>query len=202
MAHVVFDFDGTIADSMWVVIDIYEQLFAVSVSDEQVEHIRGLNAAQVVKHLGVPLWKAPKFLTKGKKMMRGRMDEIKPFDGMYELIQNLHKAGHKLSIMSSNSEANVRYFLQKYALNQYFGDIIGGIGLFGKAAALRKFLAMDTKHVVYVGDETRDIDGAKKAHVPIIAVGWGYNNEPILRASRPDYFAYKPSDIQNIVGAL
>lgn len=202
MARVIFDFDGTIADSMWLVIDIYEELFRVSVSPEQVEHIRGLNAAGVLKHLGVPMWKAPKFLTKGKKMMRSRMKEVRPFDGIAELLIELQKDGHTMGIMSSNSEANVHIFLKDYKLDSYFSSVVGGLGLFGKAPVLRQARKNTTDKIVYIGDESRDLDAAKKAHVPIIAVGWGYNNGLLLKSMQPDYFAETPEDIKRVVEAL
>ncbi|MGB4759236.1 MAG: HAD hydrolase-like protein [Candidatus Saccharimonadales bacterium] len=204
MAQVVFDFDGTIADSMWVVIEIYEQMFAVKVTAEQIEYIRGLPAVKVIKELGVPLWKAPKLLTKGKKIMRSRLGEVKPFVGMDELFAQLVASGHTLRIMSSNSEANVRTFLREHGLLEYFSSIQGSVGLFVKAPALRKIIKqhhMARGDVFYVGDEARDIDGARKAHVPIISVGWGYNSPTLLKSLKPDYYVDKPLEILKIIGA-
>lgn len=199
---IIFDFDGTIADSMWAVIGIYEQIFKVKVSPEQVEHIRGLSAMQVIKELKVPLWRAPKLLTQGKKIMAAYMPQIKPCAGMPELILKLHAEGYTLRIMSSNSTTNVHDFLRTNGLEGCFKSVDGGVGLFVKAPALRKIIR--THHIAadkvfYVGDEARDIDGAKKAGVPIIAVGWGYNSPELLRSLRPDRFAEKPADISAMV---
>lgn len=204
MAQVIFDFDGTIADSMWVVIEIYEQMFAVKVTTEQVEYIRSLPAAKVIKELGIPLWKAPKLLTKGKKIMRSRLGEVKPFTGMDALFAQLVASGHTLRIMSSNSEVNVRAFLREHDLLEYFSSIQGGVGLFVKAPALRKIIKQHhlvRGDVFYVGDEARDIDGARKAHVPIISVGWGYNSPTLLKLLKPDYYVDKPLEILKIIDA-
>lgn len=204
MAQVIFDFDGTIADSMWVVIEIYEQMFAVKVTTEQVEYIRSLPAAKVIKELGVPLWKAPKLLTKGKRIMRSRLGEVKPFTGMDTLFAQLVASGHTLRIMSSNSEVNVRAFLREHDLLEYFSSIQGGVGLFVKAPALRKIIKQHhiaRGDVFYVGDEARDIDGARKAHVPIISVGWGYNSPTLLKLLKPDYYVDKPLEILKIIDA-
>lgn len=133
MAHIVFDFDGTIADSMWVVLEIYEQIFGATLSPQQVEHIRGLTATKVIKELGIPMWKGPKLLTKGTKIMRSRLNEVAPFAGTEELLKKLTEAGHELRIMTSNSEGNVRVFLKEHGLLDYFSGIQGGVGLFGKA---------------------------------------------------------------------
>lgn len=195
---VIFDFDGTIADSMWVIVSIYEKLLGATVTPEQLEHIRGLSAAQAIKELKVPLWKAPRLLTQGKKIMTAHMPEIQPCAGMPELIAELANQGYPLRIMSSNSVENVHVFLKHYQLERYFASIDGSIGLFVKAPALRKLIkqhAIPKNEVFYVGDEARDIDGAKKAHVPIISVGWGYNSPSLLQSQKPDYFVMKPTEI-------
>lgn len=202
--HIIFDFDGTIADSMWVVIEIYEQMFGVTVTPQQVEHIRGLTAAKAIKELGVPLWKAPRLLTKGKKIMRSRLSEVKPFPDMDTLLAGLKDSGHELRIMSSNSEGNVRAFLKAHGLAEYFSSVQGSVGLFGKAPVLRKIMKQHhiaRSEVYYVGDEGRDIDGAKKAHVPIISVGWGYNSPTLLKSLHPDHYVDKPLQILDIVNA-
>ncbi len=202
MKRLIFDFDGTIADSMWVIISIYEQMLHAKVTPEQVDHIRGLTAAQAIKELKVPLWKAPRLLTQGKKIMTSRLSEIKPCHGVPELLQQLHSKGYELRIMSSNSTQNVRTFLDQHNLKQYFTSVEGGVGLFVKAPALRKIIKQNhlpKNEVLYVGDEARDIEGAKKAHVPIISVGWGYNSPDLLRSLQPDYFVEDPAEIVNVV---
>lgn len=199
---IIFDFDGTIADSMWVIISIYEELFETTVTPEQIEHIRGLSAIQVIKELNIPLWKTPKLLTQGRRIMMNRLSEIEPCKGMPELLASLHERGYELRIMSSNSKKNVDAFLRHHGLKVFFTSVDGGVGLFVKAPALKKIIrqnAIDIHNVYYVGDEARDIDGAKKAHVPIISVGWGYNSPTLLRSLEPDHFVEKPSEILKIV---
>jgi phosphoglycolate phosphatase len=202
---IIFDFDGTIADTLWLVTAIYEQIFGVVVTEEQKERVRNMSAAHAIKELKVPVWRAPKLLTEGKRIMSSRMHEVKPFPGMPELILQLQTEGYTLRIMSSNSEENVRSVLLANGLEGCFSSVDGGVGLFVKAPALRKLMRLhniDKGSVYYVGDEARDIDGAKKAGVPIIAVGWGYNSPQFLQSLRPSRFAATPADIKTIVESL
>jgi phosphoglycolate phosphatase-like HAD superfamily hydrolase len=46
---------------------------------------------------------------------------------------------------------------------------------------------LDPSKVFYIGDETRDIEAAKKAGIKSIAVTWGYNTKAILDNSNPDF---------------
>ncbi len=199
---VIFDFDGTIADSMWLVISIYEDMFGVAVTPEQIDETRNLPLSKVIKQLGIPLWKIPRLLTKGRKIMRTRIDEVQPFPGIDKALADLKAGGYELQIMSSNSQPLVRQFLKQHGLLQYFTDIEGNVGLFGKAPVLRRIMKhhnLTRSQVIYVGDEVRDIEGAKKARVPIVSVGWGYNTPESLRATHPTYYAEGPAKLVEIL---
>jgi phosphoglycolate phosphatase-like HAD superfamily hydrolase len=202
---IIFDFDGTIADSMWVILSIGEELLDVQVTPEQIEEIRGLSAGQIIKHFRIPLIKVPKLLTHGRHIMKDRLHEVNVFDGMPALLDELHTGGYKLHIMSSNSAANVRTFLREHGLAEYFSSINGSVGLLTKAPALKKLIRkhdLSKDHVVYIGDEARDVEGAKKAHIPIISVGWGYNSPALLKSLKPDFFVSKPAEIAAAVKSL
>jgi phosphoglycolate phosphatase len=202
---IIFDFDGTIADSMWVILSIGEELLGVTVTPKQMEEIRGLSAGQIVKYFHIPLYKVPRLLTSGRRMMRSRLHEVKVFDGMTPLVKQLFDEGYELHIMSSNSAQNVREFLQEHELLDYFQSINGSVGLLVKAPALKKLMRkhnLSRAHVVYIGDEARDIEGAKKAHIPIISVGWGYNSPELLRKLKPDFFVTEPAEIATAIKKL
>lgn len=202
---IIFDFDGTIANSMWLILSIGEELLDVQVTPEQIEEIRGLSAGQIVKHFHVPLIKVPKLLTRGRHIMKDRLHEVSVFDGMPALLHELHTGGYELHIMSSNSASNVRAFLRRHGLNEYFASINGSVGLLTKASALKKLIRkhnLSKNRVVYIGDEARDVEGAKKAHVPIISVGWGYNSPALLKSLKPDFFVNEPAEIAAAVKSL
>jgi len=70
--------------------------------------------------------------------------------------------------------------------------------LLNKAAAIKKVIrqiGLYPESCVYIGDEARDVDGAKRAGVHMIAVGWGYNDPELLKAHNPDSVVYKPEEI-------
>ena len=201
MANVIFDFDGTIADSLGLVIHIYEQLMrgGERVSAEEIERLRSMSLLHVAFELKIKPWKMPFLLARGRSMMRRQINTVEAFEGMPELIRELHGDGHKLYIMSSNSVQNIKPLLKRYEVRKEFIKLYGGAGLLGKATVLRRLLKrqkLDPNDTFYIGDEVRDIEAAKKAGIRIIAVTWGYNNESILRKHEPDFVATKPADIK------
>ena len=55
------------------------------------------------------------------------------------------------------------------------------------------------KDPIYVGDEIRDVDAAKKAGIKVIGVTWGYNTKNALSTAHPDHIVEKPEDLTSII---
>jgi len=53
--------------------------------------------------------------------------------------------------------------------------------------------------VIYVGDETRDIDALKRIKIPIIAVSWGFNSRKILEQQDPTCLIDHPNQLLNSI---
>jgi phosphoglycolate phosphatase len=74
-----------------------------------------------------------------------------------------------------------------------------------KARRISNFLkknSLDANHVLYVGDELRDINAAKRNQVFSIAASWGYDSVELLNTGHADYIAQRPEDILNIVSEI
>jgi phosphoglycolate phosphatase-like HAD superfamily hydrolase len=204
MRTLLFDFDGTIADSFQVVTEIFYELTGHERIDDpaEVERLRRLPMTKVVKELHVSPLLIPRLLMKGRKKMGEHLHEVPVFDTMAETLAGLKEKGYTLYIMSSNSTHNVKHYLEIKKLDTYFTEVHGGIGLLNKAAAIRKVLrqnGLTADECVYIGDESRDIDGAKRAGVPVISVGWGYNDPELLKSRQPDVLVMRPKELLEAV---
>ncbi len=200
MKSVIFDFDGTIADSLPVVIDMFYEITKrpVRFTDEEIQALRNMPAQQIIRELKVPMYRIPRLMMVGRQIFKKKLDDVRPFQGIGVSLQQLHEKGFELYVMSSNSAANIELFLRHYDLMQYFTRVYGNVSIFGKAPMLRKIIKrhhLDKGSVIYVGDETRDIEGAHKVGIPVASVVWGYNGETILRQYRPDYLAHTPEEL-------
>lgn len=123
------------------------------------------------------------------------------FPDISDLLAQL-SLSYKLYILSTNSKPNIEYILNKYSIDRYFNDIYGDIGINGKTRNLKKLMRqqkLKPNECIYVGDELRDIQAAKKAKVSFIAVGWGYSNPETLKANHPYAVAQTPADIMHLV---
>lgn len=191
---IIFDFDGTIADTFKLAINIFEGMTKrpESFSDADIERLRGLSGLHVLHDLHIHPWRVPFMLVKGRKLMRRSLSTIKLFDGIKPLVEELYKKGVPLYITSSNSTSNIMEFLREQGMDHCFIRIYGDVGLFGKARVLRKVIAsnnLDQAHVTYVGDETRDVEAAKRVGIRSVAVTWGFNSAGLLKAHDPGALA-------------
>jgi len=203
MSNIIFDFDGTLADSLPLVLDMfYKWSKCKPLPDKIIQMLRNKTIKEVLAYFKIPMWKVPSLLVKGRVDQGKRLAEVPLFAGMDEVVEKLHTAGNQLFLMSSNSTVNVTNFLKNHKIENYFTEVLGNAGIFGKASAMKRILQkyhINPKDCYSIGDEIRDIDAAKKAGLRSVAVGWGYNGECILKAHKPDYYATKPADILNII---
>jgi phosphoglycolate phosphatase len=127
MNNIIFDFDGTIADSLPVIMQLfYKWSKREPFTRDEIETLRGMPAREVIKAVGVPLWRAPGLLARGRKEFTKHVTEIGIFPELPSVITELHNRGHKLYLMSSNSQHNVQEHLKLHKIDHYFDDVYGG----------------------------------------------------------------------------
>lgn len=207
MATIIFDFDGTIADSFELGVDIFHQIMGRQdrITKQEVAKLRGLSARQVIKEIGVRWWRLPLLATRARKLMNERLNEVRPFEAMVPVIHQLDRQGHTILILSSNSAKNIDQFLKAGHLDGCFDKIYGNIGLFNKAGKLRQIMRegqLKPHQCLYVGDEVRDIIAARHADIPCAAVTWGFNNSRALREARPAALVRDPQELIEIVDKI
>lgn len=204
---VLFDFDGTIADSLHEVLATYNAL-APSLSvpvvrPEDVPVLRALEPREAMRTMGVPFFKLPRILTTVRGALRERGYVAQPFAGMPHALEALEAQGIRTGVVSSNAEANIRRFFEHHGLRAP-SILSGGVSLFGKASRLGKVMAehgLTAEGVTYVGDEVRDIEAGKKARVRTVAVSWGYGAEDALHAAAPDALVRSPQELIGVLAA-
>lgn len=200
MRTIIFDFDGTIADSFKLAVDIFNELMKRdrAVTAKEVEALRGLPSREIIKKLGIPWYRLAYLAMRSRRIVHSRLDEVKPFLAIGPILHELHAQGHQLFVVSSNDSQNIDRFLTDHDMRQFFDKIYGNVGIFSKAKVLRKITreqSVGKLDCVYIGDEVRDVHAAQKVGMPVIAVTWGYNREKPLKDARPQLIVRKPQEL-------
>lgn len=198
---ILFDFDGTIADSFSNFLEIVSKISSKyklpEISDDKISELRLYDAKTLVKKLKIPFYKIPFIARDMKKLQHENIEQIRPFGGMPETLYKLKNKGYKLGVITSNGERNVISFIKKNDMN-IFDYIYCDSSIFGKDKVIHKFLrknSISKENVLYVGDEIRDIQACRKVGIKMIAVSWGFNSKEGLVSYYPDFIIDKPSDL-------
>lgn len=197
----VFDFDGTIADTFDAGVMILNKLAGEfgfrPLHAKDLEKARDMRTHQLVTFLGVPARKMSRIARRGSEELHDCIHSIQPLPGMPEALRELHALGYTLGIITSNTELNVRIFLRTHGL-EVFDFIRCSSKLLGKARMIRSVIRKQHVHaadILFVGDETRDIEASQKVGIRIAAVTWGYNSRRSLVAMKPDFVFEDPKEL-------
>jgi phosphoglycolate phosphatase len=204
---VIFDFDGTLADSGgWLARELrpLARRFGFrQVGEAEIDALRGYETRRILTELGVAAWKLPFIARHLRRRLAQDAEAIPLVPGAKALLRRLAGQGVVLGVVSSNSAANVRRILgpEAAALVEHYAC---GASLFGKAAKFRKVLRAARARAcdaICIGDETRDIEAAREAGLACGAVAWGYATREILAKGGPTWLFDTPDQVAERLAA-
>jgi len=203
---IIFDFDGTVADTLDAVVNISNHLAREfgyrHIEPEEVVQLRNLSSREIVRKSGISIFKLPILLRRVISALRKDMQDLKPITGIKEALVQLKSEGNELVILTSNSEENVRIFLENNQMQDLFSYIYSENKLFSKHKKIINFIRQNKlipEEVIYVGDETRDIEASKKVPIKVIAVTWGFNSKKALAKQHPDFLIDNPGELIEVM---
>jgi phosphoglycolate phosphatase len=196
----VFDLDGTLADTARDLIPALNRVIAVDeiapVTVREVGHVVGHGARAMIEKA---------YALRNRRISPARLDTVFGrflddyssnianqtvlFDGCLGAMEQFAGNGWKLAVCTNKPIGMTRLLLEKLAIASKFQSVCGG-----DSFAFRK---PDPRHLietirlaggrrelaVMVGDSITDIRTAKAAGVPVIAVDFGYSSEPVASLS-------------------
>ncbi len=221
MSALVFDLDGTLVSSME---DLTATLNAVlveaghnAIPPESVRSMVG-HGAKVLLQRGLdangvawsdesiaPLYQ--RFLTYYEDHIA---DHTRPFPGVIQALERFRAEGWRLAVCTNKVERLTLPLLDALDMTRHFDAVVGGdtfskpkpdatpvLGAIERAGGLLKGSVM-------IGDSVTDIDAARAAGIPVIAVDFGYTPVPVTELG-PDivisHFDELPDAIQRVLAA-
>jgi HAD superfamily hydrolase (TIGR01509 family) len=179
---VIFDLDGTLIDSMPLVL----RAFAHALAPYRPE----LDERAIFQLLGGPPERTLLELTGDETKAAGalaRLEEfgfengalVQPFDGMRDLLDTLRARGVALAVWTGRDRVTTQAIIAAHGLGGYFAEIVCGDDLpthkphpEGIRAILNR-LNLSPADVLYAGDADADVLGGAEAGVPTILIHHG-----------------------------
>ncbi|MGM3305849.1 HAD-IA family hydrolase [Anabaena sp. WFMT] len=203
---IIFDFDGTIADTVDALVTIANRLALefgyIQITPDELALLRNLTSREIIRYSGISVLKIPFLLKKVKGELKNKIKEFHPIPGIPEALIELKNEGYQLGVITSNSQENVTEFLKCNDLDYLFEFIHSGVTIFGKTTIINNVLRqrqIKAQSVIYVGDETRDIEASKKANIKVIAVTWGFNSAEALAKEHPNFLIDHPGELLEVI---
>ncbi|MBC9936181.1 MULTISPECIES: HAD hydrolase-like protein [unclassified Leucobacter] len=190
---VIWDLDGTIVDSGTEITGRFTRTLEILgwpvPAPEVLARLIGPPVTTgFIEVLGMP----PELAAEGQRVMRSLVDlahiaeTSTPFDGVLELMAEIHAAGLPQAVASSKGQQLVAAIAEHLGLIPLLGACVGADESVGRATkesviaeALAQLLAQgaDLSRPVMVGDRVHDIIGAAAHGIPTVLVGWGYDHD-------------------------
>lgn len=195
--HILFDFDGTLAQSQAVVTEelglLFDRKGKTRPRQITMEYLYQMPLRQRLSTFYF-LWKNKEELTQALAL---RTADIPATPGIREVLETLQSQGHRLSIVSSNRAENIQAFWSKENYNP-FVEILGVRGIRSKTGTLARYMRnyfLSPKEMLYITDDYRDIFACQKLGIPVFAVSWGFSQASLLHSAAPSRLLHSPEQI-------
>ena len=209
---VLFDFDGTLADTNELIVDSWRHTAMKTagrdISDDEIRTTLGELLIDSMRRI-LPETDAEEALETYRVYQRELyLDRIRLYDGAEETLRTLKEAGYKVALVTSRMKSSTERGLAHFGLDGYFDAVL-------TASDTDKFkpdpepllMILETissrpEEAIYIGDTTHDIEAGRAAGVFTILVDWSFALPPEERAGapRPDMVIKKMKDVLTLLG--
>lgn len=205
---VLFDFDGTLADSNELInlthLTVLEELFPGEYSLDSVRQFNGPSLQEVYKTL-VPN-QADEMVEKYRSINSSLHDEmIRLFDGVEEELRRLKNAEVKLAVVSTKREDMIKRGMKVLGIENIFEVIIGADSYTHfkphPEPIYRAMAELNATHskTIMVGDNGHDIEAAKNAGIPGVWVDWSQKTLAEMKPYNPDHIVYSMKELTELI---
>ena len=193
---IVFDLDGTLADTMRDLVPALNNTIAsqglIPVTNQQVGHVSGKGIKPMI---------ALAYELNDKTIASSLMDQLFEtymadyseniavhtvlYDGVEQCLSQFAANGWNLAVCTNKPVALAEKLLARLGVDHFFASITGGDSFEYRkpdAAHLTKTIELaggNPKNAVMVGDSQNDFLTAQNANIPVIAMNFGYSEHPV-----------------------
>ena len=209
---VLFDLDGTLAETTSLIIECYREVFKHYLG-------RALSKAEIIAILSVagrpetviireriPEEKVDEAVNMYRSLYVKRLRaESRLYSGVTRLLSGLSFSGQQVALVTGKSRWGTEVTLEEFGIKSYFRALITGEDIDepkpspqGVLRAVQR-LGSDASKTLYVGDAPIDIEAGRAAGVLTGAALWGATAKEKLLDMMPDFAFETVQDLEKIV---
>jgi pyrophosphatase PpaX len=210
----LFDLDGTLADSIALLLAAFHHTFAThrpesTPPDE--EWIAGIGTPLItqMRHFVPNEDEAQRMILTYREFQRTHHDEmLREFDGVGETLALLKSRGHPTALVTSKSNDLAHRALTWLDIGSHIDVVVGMDSterhkpgpepvLFALAA-----LGATPENALFLGDSPHDIEAGNAAGVTSVAALWGPFSRRVLETASPDHYLEHIRELPALIGRL
>ena len=190
----MFDWDGVLLDSLGAAFNVYSRIFskigAEPLTKDEFLRMQSPNWYEFYERMELPksLWK--EIDEEWLRLYRDEDPSLQP--DTLDCLESFRRAKLRMALVSNGSKNRVERELAKFDLLPYFEVVVFGEKkeeLKPSPVMLERALGtmgLEAQKAVYLGDSPADVQAAKNAGVPSIAIARGPIQMERLGAEYPD----------------
>lgn len=208
---VLFDLDGTLIDSVRLILDSYHHTLAVHGEPPRSDDfwLAGLGTPLRVQFR--PWAQDPDRLeamvaTYREYNLSHHDAMVTAYPGIVATVRSIRAAGFRTGVVTSKNRPGALKGLALVGLDAAIELVVGADEVTHPKPhpepvelALRQ-LGVPAHRAVYVGDSVHDMESGRAAGVETAAVLWGPFGRHHLERSRPDHWLEAPTDLSTLLG--
>jgi phosphoglycolate phosphatase len=194
---VLFDFDGTLADSFAAITastNHVRRLYGLKELPEgEVRRFVGFGLEHLMRDLVPPAPTEEAVARYREHHARTMMAGTRLMPGVAETVGTLHERGLRLGVCSNKRVEFTRQLVTELGLGRFFTAVLGPTDVGGRAKPDPAMLLEGVRRLegspaesLYVGDMTVDVEAARAAGIPVWLVLGGAAGQESPREARPD----------------
>lgn len=199
--YVIFDVDGTLIDSSAAISqgleDVAREVLGRALTASEREATKGLPAARALDASGVG--GAEENVRRWLDAIIGRLDEIRPFDGVRDMLGDLARLGVRLALVTADTRYELDHVFASFGLMDFFDVVVCSDDTARHKPdpePLHQCLALlgaSPEDALYVGDGVGDAACATAAGVDFALACW--RPEPLRQPVRAQAYCLSPAQV-------
>lgn len=211
LTTVLFDLDGTLIDSVRLILDSYHHTLAAHGLEARSDDfwLAGMGTPLRVqfKHWSDDPMRLEAMIATYREYNLTHHDAmVTAYPGVVPMVRAIRRAGFRTGLVTSKNTPGAARGLKLVGLNSEMELIIGADDVVNPKphpepieVALRR-LGEPVDSALYVGDSVHDMEAGRAAGVRTAAVLWGPFGREHLEPSGPNYWLERPVDLLALLG--
>jgi pyrophosphatase PpaX len=209
---VIFDFDGTIGDTLPLIYEAFDAALRPEINrrmeDHEIRSLFGPPDNAIIRSIVEDEAAADQAIERYVQAYEdGHQELASLFDGIETILASAKESGVRLGIVTGKSRVTAIHSLTAFGVIEYFDAIYAGDDVERQKPHPEAIFAIlrDLEHgkgerAVIVGDSAADVEAGKAAGIETIGVTWGSPDHDELYQSEPDLVIHTAAELAQALG--